>query len=60
MGGELVFVTGINHPRGEANLLSLVEDGEAVGIAGMVILTGGSSSRASRPLSRAPSNWACR
>ncbi|MBV4543866.1 PucR family transcriptional regulator [Pseudomonas vlassakiae] len=41
MGGELVFVTGINHPRGEANLLSLVEDGEAVGIAGMVILTGG-------------------
>ncbi len=42
MGGELVFVTGINHPRGEANLLSLVEDGEAVGIAGMVILTGGS------------------
>ena len=42
MGGELVFVTGINHPRGESNLLSLVEDGEAVGIAGMVILTGGS------------------
>ena len=42
MGGELVFVTGINHPRGEANLLSLVEDGDAVGIAGMVILTGGS------------------
>ncbi|BBH46758.1 PucR family transcriptional regulator [Pseudomonas sp. KU43P] len=42
MGGELVFVTGINHPRGENNLLSLVEDGEAVGIAGMVILTGGS------------------
>ncbi|CAM3974767.1 Purine catabolism regulatory protein [Pseudomonas reidholzensis] len=41
MGGELVFVTGINHPRGEANLLSLVEDGEAVGIAGLVILTGG-------------------
>ncbi len=41
MGGELVFVTGIKHPRGEANLLSLVEDGEAVGIAGMVILTGG-------------------
>ena len=42
MGGELVFVTGINHPRGEANLLSLLEDGDAVGIAGMVILTGGS------------------
>ncbi|WP_295474839.1 PucR family transcriptional regulator [uncultured Pseudomonas sp.] len=42
MGGELVFITGINHPRGEANLLSLVEDGHAVGIAGLVILTGGS------------------
>ncbi|MGV2836738.1 PucR family transcriptional regulator ligand-binding domain-containing protein, partial [Pseudomonas shirazensis] len=42
MGGELVFVTGINHPRGEANLLSLVEDGDAVRIAGLVILTGGS------------------
>ncbi|WDY56077.1 PucR family transcriptional regulator [Pseudomonas sp. PSKL.D1] len=42
MGGELVFVTGINHPRGEANLLSLVEDGDAVGIAGLVILTGDS------------------
>ena len=42
MGGELVFVTGINHPRGEGNLLSLVEDGDAVGIAGLVILTGGS------------------
>ncbi|WP_236185962.1 PucR family transcriptional regulator [Pseudomonas juntendi] len=41
MGGELVFVTGINHPRGEANLLALVEDGDAVGIAGLVILTGG-------------------
>ncbi|MFJ4348670.1 PucR family transcriptional regulator [Pseudomonas sp. NPDC089401] len=41
MGGELVFVTGINHPRDEANLLRLVEDGDAVGIAGLVILTGG-------------------
>ncbi|MDF0732672.1 PucR family transcriptional regulator ligand-binding domain-containing protein [Pseudomonas entomophila] len=41
MGGELVFVTGINHPRGEANLLSLVDDGDAIGIAGLVILTGG-------------------
>ncbi|SDT12311.1 PucR C-terminal helix-turn-helix domain-containing protein [Pseudomonas asplenii] len=40
MGGELVFVTGINHRRGEDNLLSLVEDGVAVGIAGLVILTG--------------------
>lgn len=42
MGGELVFVTGINHNRDEANLLSIVEDGVAVGIAGLVILTGGS------------------
>jgi sugar diacid utilization regulator len=41
MGGELVFVTGINHPRDEANLLSLVRDGDAIGIAGLVILTGG-------------------
>ncbi|MFJ4441032.1 PucR family transcriptional regulator [Pseudomonas sp. NPDC089422] len=49
MGGELVFVTGINHPRGEANLLSLVEDGEAVGIAGMVILTGGTFIQAIPP-----------
>lgn len=40
MGGELVFVTGINHPREEGNLLRLVEDGDAVGIAGLVILTG--------------------
>jgi sugar diacid utilization regulator len=40
MGGELVFVTGINHPRDEANLLSLVRDGDASGIAGLVILTG--------------------
>ncbi|WP_296233474.1 PucR family transcriptional regulator [Pseudomonas sp. UBA4617] len=49
MGGELVFVTGINHPRGEANLLSLMEDGEAVGIAGMVVLTGGSFIRSIPP-----------
>ena len=27
MGGELVFVTGINHPRDEAHLLQLVEEG---------------------------------
>lgn len=40
MGGELVFVTGINHSREEGNLLGLVEDGVAVGIAGLVILTG--------------------
>ncbi len=41
MGGELVFVTGINHARDEANLLNLVEDGVAMGIAGLVILLGG-------------------
>ena len=41
IGGELVFVTGINHTRDQANLLCLVEDGVAVGIAGLVILTGG-------------------
>ena len=40
MGGELIFVTGINHPRSEANLLQLVEEGHASGIAGLVILTG--------------------
>lgn len=40
MGGELVFVTGINHPRDEANLLLLVHEGDASGIAGLVILTG--------------------
>lgn len=40
MGGELVFVTGINHPRDEANLLRLVHEGDASGIAGLVILTG--------------------
>ncbi|MDU4255928.1 PucR family transcriptional regulator [Pseudomonas sp.] len=40
MGGELVFVTGINHSRDEANLLQLVREGVASGIAGIVILTG--------------------
>ncbi|EOV9017717.1 PucR family transcriptional regulator [Cronobacter muytjensii] len=40
MGGELVFITGINHPRDEANLLRLLEEGKQSGIAGMVILTG--------------------
>lgn len=40
MGGELVFVTGINHPRDEANLLRLVHEADASGIAGLVILTG--------------------
>lgn len=41
MGGELVFVTGINHARDEANLLRLVREGDSSGIAGLVILTGG-------------------
>jgi len=40
MGGELVFVTGINHTRDESNLLQLVREGVASGIAGIVILTG--------------------
>ncbi|MDE1167829.1 MAG: PucR family transcriptional regulator ligand-binding domain-containing protein [Pseudomonas sp.] len=40
MGGELVFVTGINLARSEANLLRLVREGHACGIAGLVILTG--------------------
>jgi len=40
MGGELVFVTGINHPRDENNLLMLVRQGHERAIAGMVILTG--------------------
>lgn len=40
MGGELVFVTGINYLRDEANLLRMVREGDASGIAGLVILTG--------------------
>ena len=40
MGGELVFVPGISPPRDEANLLRLVHEGDASGIAGLVILTG--------------------
>lgn len=40
MGGELIFVTGINHPRDEANLLRLVHEGHERVVAGMVILTG--------------------
>lgn len=40
MGGELVFVTGINHSRDEANLLQLVREGVDSGIAGIIILTG--------------------
>lgn len=40
MGGELVFITGINYLRDEANLLRVVQEGDASGIAGLVILTG--------------------
>lgn len=40
MGGELVFVTGINHPRPEANLLLLVRQAHERRSAGLVILTG--------------------
>lgn len=40
MGGELVFVTGINHPRDEANLLILVRQAVERATAGLVILTG--------------------
>lgn len=39
-GGELVFVTGINHRRSEENLRQLIHDGVARQVAGMVILTG--------------------
>ncbi len=28
MGGELVFITGINHPRDEANLIQLLMEGK--------------------------------
>jgi DNA-binding PucR family transcriptional regulator len=41
LGGELVFVTGINHPRDEANLLRLVQEAHDSLCAGLVILTGG-------------------
>ncbi|MCG4455272.1 PucR family transcriptional regulator ligand-binding domain-containing protein [Pseudomonas sp. MMS21-TM103] len=41
LGGELVFVTGINHPRDEANLLQLVQEAHERLCAGLVILTGG-------------------
>ncbi|MDG1582303.1 PucR family transcriptional regulator [Pseudomonas sp. GOM6] len=40
MGGELVFVTGINHPRPETNLLLLLRQAHERGSAGLVILTG--------------------
>jgi DNA-binding PucR family transcriptional regulator len=40
MGGELIFVTGINHPRDEANLLRLLGEAQVRVAAGVVILTG--------------------
>ncbi|NIC41293.1 PucR family transcriptional regulator [Aquabacterium sp. A08] len=39
-GGELVFVTGINQPRDETNLLQLVREAHARDCAGLVVLTG--------------------
>lgn len=40
LGGELEFVTGINHPRDETNLLQLLEEACERQVAGLVILTG--------------------
>jgi sugar diacid utilization regulator len=40
LGGELVFVTGINHPRDEANLLQLLDEACQRQVAGLVVLTG--------------------
>ncbi|WP_306544744.1 PucR family transcriptional regulator [Malikia spinosa] len=40
LGGELVFVTGINQPRSEANLQQLVREAHERHCAGLVILTG--------------------
>lgn len=40
LGGELVFVTGINHPRDETNLLQMLEEACQRHVAGLVILTG--------------------
>ncbi|HWV08758.1 MAG TPA: PucR family transcriptional regulator ligand-binding domain-containing protein [Pseudomonas sp.] len=40
MGGELVFITGINHPRDEANLLQVLREAHERVTAGVVILTG--------------------
>ena len=39
-GGELVFVTGINHRRSAANLRQLVQEAYDQSVAGVVILTG--------------------
>ncbi|ANY87254.1 Purine catabolism regulatory protein-like familyprotein [Pseudomonas putida] len=41
MGGELVFISEINYLCDERKLLTLVETGAVLGIAGMVVLTGG-------------------
>ncbi len=56
MGGELVFVTGINHPRDETNLLQLLREGRERGIAGMVVLTGPDFIRAIPPAAIALAN----
>ncbi|TCS36390.1 PucR family transcriptional regulator [Reinekea marinisedimentorum] len=40
MGGELIFVTGINHTRDEKNLIQLIEEGYRAQVSGFVILTG--------------------
>lgn len=40
LGGELVFVTGINQSRNEANLRQLVREAHERRCAGLVILTG--------------------
>lgn len=40
LGGELVFVTGINLPRSEANLRQLVREVHQRRCAGLVVLTG--------------------
>ncbi|EMM9105133.1 PucR family transcriptional regulator [Pseudomonas putida TRO1] len=42
MGGELVFISEINYLCDELKLLTLVEVGAVSGIAGIVVLTGGS------------------
>ena len=39
-GGELVFVTGINHRRTEKNLCQMVNEAVQSNVAGLVILTG--------------------
>lgn len=40
LGGELIFVTGINHTRNEDNLIQLIEEGHRAQVSGFVILTG--------------------